>query len=285
MAIRVGSRSEPVVQTSVSAPSQIVRELDLYAGATPIQASADADVLPLSGDGPSALKAQVRILLVEDDEKLANAVRTGIEMRGGNVVRTGTAEDALRLLLRRSFDIVLLDVVLPGRSGLQLLQLIRANRIDTPVLMLSGRDAIGDRVLGLESGADDYLVKPFAFPELLARIRVLVRRHKPDQAKYLKCADLEIDLKAHTAMRAGIPLILTLREFEILQYLCHNQGCVVSRETLARDIWKETRRYTPLDNVINVHVSRLRQKVDGNSSHKLLHTLRRVGFILRGQAE
>jgi len=267
--------------------SLIGTELGSYAGSTADWTSLVSKEIGTAAQNDARtafLEARVRVLVVEDDKKLGNTVQSGIELAGGSVVRAETVEDALPLLLRGSFDVVLLDLVLPGRSGLQLLSWMRTHRVDTPVLVLSGRDTISDRILGLETGADDYLVKPFAFPELLARIRVLVRRHKPVPCKYLKCADLEINAKTHVATRAGSPLVLTCREFEILEYLCHNKGSIVTREMLARDIWKEPNRYTPIDNVINVHIAHLRQKVDGNSSQKLLHTVRRMGFVLREQA-
>jgi DNA-binding response OmpR family regulator len=229
-------------------------------------------------------KTAYRVLLVEDDEKLAASLRTGLGLGGNTVVHAGTVDEARNMLERGAFDVVLLDIVLPGKSGLQLLLWMRASRMQTPVLILSARDTVSDRVMGLESGANDYLVKPFAFSELSARIRVLTRHHKPARGRLLRCADLEIDVKTHSARRAGVPLILTFREFEILEYLCNNRGSIVSREMLARDIWKENNRYTPLDNVINVHITHLRQKIDGNSSRKLLHTVRRVGFILRDKA-
>jgi len=267
---------------SVSAPSRIIgNELEQDNEGMYSRANEHSAILRLTDECSSSLKVQVQVLLVEDDEKLAMLVRAGIETNGGNVLRAGTVEDALRLLHLHAFDIVVLDIVLPGKGGLQLLHCMRTNQMQTPVLILTCRDTISDRVAGLEAGADDYLAKPFAFPELLARIRVLVRRHQPRTGGSLKCADLEIDVKTHTATRAGVSLNLTFREFQLLQYLCQMQGCVVSREMLARDIWKETSRYTPLDNVINVQIARLRQKVDGNSSHKLLHTIRRVGFVLR----
>jgi DNA-binding response OmpR family regulator len=229
-------------------------------------------------------KTAYRVLLVEDDEKLAASLRTGLGLGGNKVVHAGTVEEARGILQRDAFDIVLLDIVLPGMSGLQLLLWMRASRMKTPVLILSARDTVSDRVMGLESGANDYLVKPFAFSELSARIHVLTRRHAPERGKLLRCADLEIDVKTRSARRAGVPLILTFREFEILEYLCNNRGRIVSREMLARDIWKENNRYTPLDNVINVHITHLRQKIDANSSRKLLHTVRRVGFILSDKA-
>jgi DNA-binding response OmpR family regulator len=150
-----------------------------------------------------------------------------------------------------------------------------------PVLVLTARDTIQDRVAGLDSGADDYLVKPFAFAELLARIRALVRRGRAAEAPKLGAADLDMDLITRRVTRAGRPVELTVREFELLEYLLRHQGQVVSRDTLARDVWKETARSTPLDNVIDVHIARLRRKVDADYPARLIHTVRGVGFMLR----
>ncbi len=229
----------------------------------------------------SAAYRKAQVLLVEDDPKLANSVRAGIEADGYTVTLARTAEEGLLRIIERPFRVILLDIMLPGMNGLQLLRDIRARKIDTPVLILTARDTVDDRVLGLDYGADDYLGKPFALPELLARIRARARREEPEEIASLECADLQIDVSTHTVRRAGTTLSLTLREFEILQYLCRNQGRVISREMLARDIWRETSRHTPLDNVIDVHIARLRRKVDGDFEPKLLHTVRGVGFILR----
>jgi DNA-binding response OmpR family regulator len=147
--------------------------------------------------------------------------------------------------------------------------------------VLTARDTLEDRVLGLDSGADDYLVKPFAFAELLARIRALVRRGREAESPRLTVSDLTIDLIARKVTRAGQPIELTVREFELLEFLMRYQGQVVSRETLARDVWKETARTTPLDNVIDVHIARLRRKVDHDHQVKLIHTVRGVGFMIR----
>jgi DNA-binding response OmpR family regulator len=149
--------------------------------------------------------------------------------------------------------------------------------------MLTARDAVEDRVRGLDAGADDYLVKPFAFPELLARIRALGRRGTSESSPKLQVADLQMDVEGRSAKRGGQTLELTAREFELLEYLVRHQGHVVSREMLARDVWKEASRHTPLDNVIDVHVARLRRKVDGQFTEKLLHTVRGVGFVVREQ--
>jgi two-component system, OmpR family, copper resistance phosphate regulon response regulator CusR len=157
--------------------------------------------------------------------------------------------------------------------------------LKTPVLMLTARDAIEDRVRGLDTGADDYLVKPFAFPELLARIRALSRRGIPESSPRLRIADLELDVVGRSVTRDGQALDLTAREFELLEYLVRYQGRVVSREMLTRDVWKEAGRHTPLDNVIDVHVARLRRKVDDRFHQKLVHTVRGVGFVVREDQE
>jgi len=228
--------------------------------------------------------SQIRVLLVEDDEKLSRSVRSELELEGYCTELVRNAEDAFDLLTQSSFHVVLLDITLPGKSGLQLLMWMRANGITAPVMLMTARDAVNDRVEGLDFGADDYLVKPFALAELSARIRSQIRRHKPGELSSLKCADLEIDVRTHSVKRSGTPLELTLREFELLQYLCHNKGCIVTREMLARDIWKENNRCMPMANIINVHMVHLRQKVDGNFSQKLLHTVRQIGFVLKEQA-
>jgi DNA-binding response OmpR family regulator len=182
--------------------------------------------------------------------------------------------------------LVILDVMLPGRSGIEILSAMRKHGLKTPVLMLTARDAIEDRVRGLDTGADDYLVKPFAFPELLARIRALSRRGSPESsAGRLRIADLELDVIGRSVARAGQTLDLTAREFELLEYLVRHQGHVVSREMLTRDVWKEPGRHTPLDNVIDVHVARLRRKVDDQFPQKLVQTVRGVGFVVREEQE
>ncbi len=160
-----------------------------------------------------------------------------------------------------------------------MLSTLRKRGLQTPVLILTARDAIEDRVEGLDKGADDYLVKPFAFPELLARVRALLRRS--EQSPQLRLADLEMDVIARKAKRNGQYLELTAREFELLEYLLRHKEQVVSREMLARYVWKETARATPLDNVMDVHINRLRRKVDELFDRKLIHTVRGVGFVLR----
>ncbi|HZL93392.1 MAG TPA: response regulator transcription factor [Vicinamibacterales bacterium] len=223
----------------------------------------------------------MRILVVEDEQKVADALREGLVDERYDVVVERTGEGAFFRVNTETFDVVLLDLTLPGRDGLEILRALRQRRMETPVLVLTARDSLEDRVTGLDAGADDYLVKPFAFTELLARVRALVRRGRVADAPKLAVGDLEMDLVTRKVLRAGKPVDLTVREFELLEFLMRYQGQVVSRETLARDVWKETARTTPLDNVIDVHIARLRRKVDLEHTVKLIHTVRGVGFMLR----
>ena len=226
----------------------------------------------------------MRILVVEDEPKVAEPLRSGLAAEGHDVVIAGDGEEGFFQLSRSRFDVVILDRMLPGREGLEILRAARAGGVRTPVLVLTAKDAVADRVLGLESGADDYLVKPFHFAELHARVRALVRRGREEPALLLGCADLELDLITRRARRGGDDLALTPRELDLLEYLLRHAGAVVTRAMLTRDVWRETRRATPIDNVIDVHVSRLRRKLDDGREPRLLHTLRGVGFVLREEA-
>jgi two-component system copper resistance phosphate regulon response regulator CusR len=223
----------------------------------------------------------MRILVVEDEVKLAKALKEGLEGEGYSVAVAHTGEEGFYLVETEDFGLVVLDVMLPGRSGLEILGAIRRRRSKMSVLILTARDTIEDRVLGLNTGADDYLVKPFAFSELLARIRALCRRGAPDPVSKLGIADLEMDAVGRLVMRGGQPLDLTPLEFDLLEYLLRNRGRVVSREMLASDVWKAAGRNIPLNNVIDVHVARLRGKVDGRFEKKLVKTVRGVGFVVR----
>jgi len=223
----------------------------------------------------------MQILIVEDESKLASALQQGLAEEGYAAAVALSGEDALRWLERNTPDLVLLDVMLSKRNGLSVLREFRRDGFKTPVLLLTALDSVEDRVLGLDAGADDYLVKPFAFPELLARVRALLRRTAVAQQSTLDLADLHMNLTGRTASRAGNPLELTSREFDLLEYLMVNRGRVVSREMLTRDVWKETLRYTSLDNVIDVQIARLRRKIDDPFETKLLQTVRGVGFVLR----
>jgi DNA-binding response OmpR family regulator len=227
----------------------------------------------------------VRILVVEDEPKLAAAVQQALEGDDYTVQVAHSGEDGFYLAQTERFDLLILDVMLPGRDGFEILGALRGHDIATPVLMLTARDAVEDRVRGLDSGADDYLVKPFALPELLARARALLRRNKGEPASTLRLGTLQMDVVRRTVTRDGRSLDLTAREFDLLEYLLRHSGRVVSRDMLARDVWKTGMRYTPLDNVIDVHVARLRRKLDDPFDETLLHTVRGVGFVLRQEGE
>jgi DNA-binding response OmpR family regulator len=230
---------------------------------------------------PVVQTPRMRLLVVEDEHKVANALREGLEGEGYEVIVEHTGEGAFFRMTTEAFDLILLDLMLPGRDGLQILTTLRDRGVKTPVLVLTARDTLQDRVIGLNSGADDYLVKPFAFAEVLARIRALLRRGRVTEARRLSVGDLDMDLVARRVTRGGRVVELTAREFELLEYLLRHEGQVVSRETLGRDVWRETARSTTLDNVIDVHIARLRRKVDLERPIKLIHTIRGVGFTLR----
>ena len=224
------------------------------------------------------------VLVVEDEQKVAAALREGLLSEGYSVEVAPTGEDAFFRVNTKTFDVVLLDLTLPGRDGLEILRALRQRGPDTRVLILSARDTLDDRVKGLDSGADDYLVKPFAFTELVARIRALVRRGRAVESPRLHAGDLQMDLWARKVSRSGRAIELTTREFELLEYLLRFEGQVVSRETIAREVWQERGRTPTLDNVIDAHVARLRKKVDADAPVKLIHTVRGVGFVVREEA-
>lgn len=221
----------------------------------------------------------MKILVVEDEAKTAEALRSGLESEGYTVEFAWDGDMAAELLRAGSYRLVLLDWMLPGRDGIDLIGEMRRRGDNTPVLLLTARDAIEDRIAGLDSGADDYLVKPFAFAELLARIRVLLRRVPLEDPFRLQVANLILDLSTRRVRRGEEEILLTPREFEVLHYLMRAEGQVVTRMMLAREVWREPNRSTPLDNVIDVHLARLRKKIDENRSVKLIHTVRGVGIF------
>jgi two-component system copper resistance phosphate regulon response regulator CusR len=223
----------------------------------------------------------MRVLIIEDDEKTARALASGLERGGFSTAMAHSGEEGFSLLNAETFDLVVLDWMLPGRSGIEILKTLRSRGNKTPVLLLTARDSVDDRVMGLESGADDYLVKPFAFAELVARIRTLLRRSGPNEPLKKTIADLVVDLESRRVWRTDKPIDLTPREFDLLAFLLRQSGQVVTREMLAKEVWREASRITPLDNVIDVHVAHLRRKVDEGHGLKLIHTVRGVGFVLR----
>jgi len=222
------------------------------------------------------------ILIIEDDRKLSAALVSGIESAGYEVSTASSAEEGFFLVHRVRPQLLLLDLTLPHRNGLDILRQIRQEGIDLRVLILTSHNTIEDRVEGLATGADDYLGKPFSFAELLARIDALLRRFLPPKETFTETiGDLVLDTRARRAERDGQHLDLTAREFDLLLYLAANRDRTVSREMLARDVWRENSRYTPIDNVIDVQMARLRKKIDDPFSVKLLQTVRGVGFCLR----
>ena len=223
-----------------------------------------------------------KILIIEDDRRMSEALASGIEAAGYGVIVAHSAEEGFFLLHSERPQLLLLDLTLPQRNGLEVLKEIRSEGLDVRVLILTSHNTVEDRVEGLRTGADDYLGKPFSFPELLARIDALLRRYlasTPDSLVVV--GDLQLSPKGRVATREGKQLELTAREFDLLLYLAENRGRTVSREMLGRDVWRETSRYTPLDNVIDVQMARLRRKVDDPFPVKLLQTVRGLGFSLR----
>jgi DNA-binding response OmpR family regulator len=223
----------------------------------------------------------MRVLLVEDEPKVADSLREGLEAQGYEVVVEATGEGAFFRGVTDEFGVILLDLGLPGRDGLQILRALRERRVLVPTLVITARDAPHDRVLGLDSGADDYLVKPFSFAELLARIRAVSRRSARPEPTHLKVDELTMELGTRQVTRAGRRVDLTAREFSILEVLMKSAGEVVSRQTLAARVWKDTAQSSTLNNSIDVHIARLRRKVDADDTRRLIHTQRGVGFVLR----
>jgi DNA-binding response OmpR family regulator len=223
-----------------------------------------------------------RILVIEDERKVLRGLERGLTAEGYEVVGSATGEEGFQQAAAQPFDCIVLDLLLPGRGGLQVLADLRQMGNKAPVLILTARDAVEDRVVGLDAGADDYLVKPFAFAELLARLRVLLRRERGGPDTVLRAGDLEVDLLNRRASRAGQELPLTLREFEVLAYLLRHKNQIVTREMLGREVWKEPNHF--LTNVIDAYISLLRRKVEKAGQQPLIHTLRGVGYSLREEA-
>jgi len=222
-----------------------------------------------------------KILVIEDEPKTANAIRSGLDGEGYDTAVARTGEDGFFQLSAQSFDLVVLDWMLPGREGIEILKTLRARGTKTPVLLLTARDTVEDRVIGLDSGADDYLVKPFAFAELVARVRALLRRTSDTETLRKQIGDLVLDVENRRVTRGSQEIAVTPREFELLAYLLRYHGQIVTRQMLAKDVWREPHRATPLDNVIDVHVAHLRRKIDEGHRVKLIQTVRGVGFVLR----
>src|SRR6267378_4993708 len=220
----------------------------------------------------------MRILLVEDDRRIARFVAKGLREQAYAVDVTGDGDEAFYKLSINDYDAVILDVMIPGRDGFQVCRDLRAAGIAVPIIMLTARDTVQDRITGLDIGADDYLTKPFAVTELLARLRALMRRGHVVRPATIQIADLLLDTRAQRATRAERELDLTSKEYALLEYLAREQGRVVSRAEIAEHVWDEN--FDPLTNLIDVHINRLRRKVDNGFSKKLIHTRRGAGYML-----
>lgn len=221
----------------------------------------------------------MRILVVEDEPKLNELITGKLELSHYCVDSVLNGSDALDYLRCAEYDCVVLDIMLPGVDGLEVLRTIRAGNSLTPVLLLTARDSISDRVVGLDAGADDYLVKPFAFEELMARVRALLRRGSHSAGSVFEVADLRVDCSARTASRGGQNIPLTGKEFDILEYLVRNSGTVLSRERISRHIWNYD--YEGGSNVVDVYIRYLRRKLDEGFTPRLIHTVRGAGYVLR----
>jgi two-component system, OmpR family, copper resistance phosphate regulon response regulator CusR len=218
----------------------------------------------------------MRLLLVEDDPQLSDILQSGFREQGIEVAREATAADGRTRALLGSFDVIILDVMLPGGSGFDVCRDLRRRELATPILMLTARDTLDDRVLGLDAGADDYLVKPFAFRELLARVRALARRRPALVPEAVTIADLEVDLGSRRVKRAGKPIELTAKEFALLEFFVLNVDQVVERAAITAHVWDDN--HDPFTNVLEVLVRRLRRKIDDGFDRKLIHTLRGAGY-------
>jgi len=240
-----------------------------------------SEILQVCSSAGSLDCLAMKVLVVEDEPKVADALREGLQAEQYDVAIERTGEGAFYRTATETFDLVLLDLSLPARDGLDVLTAIRAQSIRVPVIVLTARDRIEDRVSGLDAGADDYVVKPFAFAELLARMRSLLRRGRTADSELTTAGSVTVDVIARRVRRAGTPIELTSKEFDLLEYLARHAGEVVSRETLVREVWKESSRSGPLDNVIDVYVGRLRRKMEVDGQPPLIHTIRGVGYTLR----
>ena len=217
-----------------------------------------------------------RILLIEDDRELAATVRGGLEEEGFDVVRAATFREGLASATHDAFDVIVLDVMLPGGSGFDLCRELRLRRVGTPVLMLTARDTVEDRLKGFDVGGDDYLHKPFVFRELVARLRALARRRTTPLPEVVRVADLEVDLGSHHVTRGGRSVTLTAKEFTLLEFLLRHRNQVVDRITITAHVWDAN--HDPEANVLDVLIRRLRRKLDDDFEPKLIHTLRGAGY-------
>jgi len=222
----------------------------------------------------------MKILIIEDENDISSFIAKGLHEAGYVVDRTADGEDGYMKLLTEHYDAAVIDIMLPGMDGLTIIEKIRAKKIDTPIIILSAKREIDDRVIGFRKGGDDYLTKPFSFSELLVRIQALIRRSqsKADETTLI-CADLSMDLISHSVSRNGFIIDLQPKEFTLLEYLLRNSGRVISKTLIMENIWDYN--FDPQTNIVDVVISRLRSKIDKDFDKKLLHTVRGVGYVLK----
>jgi len=223
----------------------------------------------------------MRVLVIEDDDKIASFVTNGLKQAGFETSRAANGADGLRLALNDHYDVAVVDIMLPKLDGLGLIEELRRQQVNTPVIILSAKRSVDDRIKGLQTGGDDYLVKPFSFSELLARVQALLRRASSPGAEStrLTVGDLSLNLLSREVVRASEKLDLQAREFALLEYLMRNAGRVVSKTMILERVWGYS--FDPQTNVVDVLVCRLRNKVDKNFAEKMIHTIRGVGYVLK----
>lgn len=221
----------------------------------------------------------MRILIAEDEEDMNRLIKKSLEKEGYGVDACFDGKEALYYLEHTDYDAAILDIMMPEADGLTVLKTIRKKGLDLPVMFLTAKDSIPDRVLGLDSGADDYLIKPFDFDELLARVRSMTRKRTPHTSSAITIGDLTLDTGSHTVTRAGKTIELSSREYSILEYMCMNPGIVLSREKIEDHIWNYD--YSGGSNVVDVYISYLRKKIDGGQSHKLIRTVWGAGWMIK----
>ena len=221
----------------------------------------------------------MKILVVEDEKKVASFLKKGLEQEYYSVDVAFDGKEGLNYIFSNEYDLIILDIMLPFMDGISLLKKIRKEKIGTPILMLTAKDTVDDKVTGLDSGADDYLAKPFAFEELLARIRALMRRKEESKSLILSVGNLSLDTQTHKVMRGGKEIILTPKEYSILEYLLRNKNNVVSRMKLTDHVYEY--HFDPDTNVIDVYINKLRNKIDKDFKQQLLHTIRGIGYMIK----
>ena len=222
----------------------------------------------------------MHLLIIEDELKISNFLKTGFKEEGYAVDIASDGEDGLNLARTKVFDAIILDIMLPKIDGLTICRTLRSENIHIPIIMLTAKDTVRDKISGLDIGADDYLTKPFSFEELLARIRSHLRKSKSQEIKKLKVADLEIDLVTHRVFRNDTEIMLSSKEYSLLEYLMRNEGSIITKTMITEHVWEIN--YDSFTNIVEVYINYLRNKIDRDNEKKLIHTIRGRGYMLKG---